>query len=1276
MARSKKDAVRTINTKPAVISGGDLITSAFSVAPPAIGQLPTPTGLALVSTTIARATQAPMAYINIRWNPVANIKPDYYEIEYGKQSDWAGTAFNNPQRMRSYSTDAALLADANTAYYVRVRAAYKTSVSAYTAKLSVTTAIDTSPPADLTTATATFSQGSLVIDWSYTVTPENFKQVQVVIKNSAGSIIYGTYYNATGRFIWTEAENFRTSSGVGITDVKVEVTPVSWANTSGTAVILTATSVAPDSVSASSYDFTTGDLNVTWTNPTNAPFKYIEVKIYRDGTKATLYRTLTTSGNRVTWTVDQNYADTVRVGGIPTPDPSVTVDIRVIGWLNQASSIDSGTATKAVPSAVTGLTSTWASDTGLADKDIIISWAAVSYIKEYEVTINGILQGYTTNTFYTYTYQQNVTDNTSPGDPTLAISIKSRDRLLQLSTAATLNAINAAPDSSIFTISYGSGFTSVGGTVALTVIPKDYKDIIWTVKSGGTPVKTVYTTDFTATIVDLASGTYTLEAQIRDVYDQVSVAKATGSFTIDTITIAELRSDVAYTDDVGNSSASLDVLRDNILNSGGVLYTSPTAGSFRQTRYTRPGIDRYKTITVSMALVSGTAPQWHVMSSQDGITWRYFAGPVVVDSDGDTYTLTEWGSMSSAHAHLVDSAVYGNSTKSRIELPGLVEARFFEIHHSSGTAGHTHRLYEFYPRRLVQSDDIEAESIKAINLAVGAVVADRISVTTLGAIQTSTGTLSIASGGYIKSGQTAYDTGTGFFFENNGGTPRFSIGNSGGTKLLWDGTNLTLQGSTLVIQSSTSTTRIEMTATSIRGLNAGVEQVAIRASDGKLVAGAGNVTLDTLGVSILASAAINDAVGSYKFIGASGKTVSGLYGQYVAGLPPTMYTTLLCDMNGLYDATEKGVAVISVTAKSVTTSNATASLVAQRGISTIGSVSVLASSSGTTTITLSANAISTSAPITVSNISDQIITVQSDGNASQWYGRIISKNATADSAAILGTYGTGEAGVFAHNNALNVWKSLYLNTIGTSYYSTIAGYFYTQTITLWGALSVGGVTPGLTLYTDGGNWAYFGYGTDAVMRIVAGNSTNNKIYIGYSASYGGAFTTYMSLSSAGVGINTAIAGSVILAVNGQSTGNTAYGLAVRDSSSANTYYVRNDGYCWAKGTMDVGGFNNRSDIRLKTDIQPIENALSKIRGIQSKQWRWIANPDTIHYGPIAQEVESTLPELIDEGMPGPEEKLIPGERGLLSLKLNSVIGLLIAAVNELADKVTKLEEKQ
>ena len=56
------------------------------------------------------------------------------------------------------------------------------------------------------------------------------------------------------------------------------------------------------------------------------------------------------------------------------------------------------------------------------------------------------------------------------------------------------------------------------------------------------------------------------------------------------------------------------------------------------------------------------------------------------------------------------------------------------------------------------------------------------------------GGITLSAGGNIKGGQTAYDTGIGFFLGYSSSAYRFSIGNSSGNKLTWDGNNLNVTG--------------------------------------------------------------------------------------------------------------------------------------------------------------------------------------------------------------------------------------------------------------------------------------------------------------------------------------------------------------------------------------------------------------------------------------------------------------------------------------------------
>lgn len=153
----------------------------------------------------------------------------------------------------------------------------------------------------------------------------------------------------------------------------------------------------------------------------------------------------------------------------------------------------------------------------------------------------------------------------------------------------------------------------------------------------------------------------------------------------------------------------------------------------RWVRFERPYLERYKTTTLSISPTSGTT-NWYLRTSEDGSTWSYFAGPVT-----SSRILTSVASDTAAQAAAISSATLGNSSASRVDLPSIKQARYVEVWLKN--TGATSTVREFYPRRLVQSDDIEAESIAAINIAAASITADRLSVTQLSAITADMGSI-------------------------------------------------------------------------------------------------------------------------------------------------------------------------------------------------------------------------------------------------------------------------------------------------------------------------------------------------------------------------------------------------------------------------------------------------------------------------------------------------------------------------------------------------------
>lgn len=93
----------------------------------------------------------------------------------------------------------------------------------------------------------------------------------------------------------------------------------------------------------------------------------------------------------------------------------------------------------------------------------------------------------------------------------------------------------------------------------------------------------------------------------------------------------------------------------------------------------------------------------------------------------------------------------------------------------------------------------------------------------------------------------------------------------------------------------------------------------------------------------------------------------------------------------------------------------------------------------------------------------------------------------------------------------------------------------------------------------------------------------------------------------------------------------------------------------ATGTLSATELNSLSDITLKKDVKPIENALSMISKIDGIEFSWIEN-DKKSYGVIAQQIENLIPDLVNSN----EYK---------SVNYSGMIAFLIQAIKELNKKL-------
>ena len=96
------------------------------------------------------------------------------------------------------------------------------------------------------------------------------------------------------------------------------------------------------------------------------------------------------------------------------------------------------------------------------------------------------------------------------------------------------------------------------------------------------------------------------------------------------------------------------------------------------------------------------------------------------------------------------------------------------------------------------------------------------------------------------------------------------------------------------------------------------------------------------------------------------------------------------------------------------------------------------------------------------------------------------------------------------------------------------------------------------------------------------------------------------------------------------------------------------------GTVTAPNFVSSSDVRLKSDIAPIADALAKVQALTGVTFT-MAGSDVRQMGLVAQEVQAVAPEAVVEA------------EGVLRLAYGNLVGLLIEAIKDLATQVEQLK---
>ena len=199
-----------------------------------------------------------------------------------------------------------------------------------------------------------------------------------------------------------------------------------------------------------------------------------------------------------------------------------------------------------------------------------------------------------------------------------------------------------------------------------------------------------------------------------------------------------------------------------------------------------------------------------VFSVTDADTIAWAAGTIVF-SNGRTFTISagNTGNMAALTYIYLDPAVSSTVLQTTTTYSTAMGANKRLI----GTAQNHTVTASFIPYGagvpLIDGANIGALSIVAANIAATTITAAKMSVSQLSAIAAdlgamTAGTVTIDTAGYVRGGQTDYNTGTGFFLGYSGAAYKFSVGNPAGNYIAWDGTTLVIIGNQVIVTTYTS----------------------------------------------------------------------------------------------------------------------------------------------------------------------------------------------------------------------------------------------------------------------------------------------------------------------------------------------------------------------------------------------------------------------------------------------------------------------------------------
>ncbi len=190
------------------------------------------------------------------------------------------------------------------------------------------------------------------------------------------------------------------------------------------------------------------------------------------------------------------------------------------------------------------------------------------------------------------------------------------------------------------------------------------------------------------------------------------------------------------------------------------------------------------------------------------------------------------------------------------------------------------------------------------------------------------------------------------------------------------------------------------------------------------------------------------------------------------------------------------------------------------------------------------------------------------------------------------------------------------------------------------------------------------------------NNTDPLLFARFTS--GGSFTEYMRLTGVGnLGIGTTTPGAKleivgaapaaqgVLRIRNTTASASNYWHVGPDGNGSGNFVVYNDAQVGAYIIYGQTAWTASSDIRLKRNIEPIENALDKINQINGVTYHYNTDEDSDpkKAGVIAQDVQKVLPEAVVEN------------DGYLGVKYTELIPLVIEGIKSLFESGSGLKEE-